>query len=183
MIDNKYVSRLSKQLDKRLQIAVHFLAILSAVTVPTSSGMAYWKKLRVPDVRYFKFSKELQKKTHTVILTEFDVKFHGGHTMQAIQCRLHNAPLPVPTITDHTGSVPSFRWCLGCWISRHFSGWPCACLGWLQVNFRVRKGRRLNQTLALNPFLSMILHFHLSIWVICPWKKLEASVGPFYSAP
>ena len=41
MIDNKYVSRLSKQLDKRLQIAVHFLAILSAVTVLTSSGMAY----------------------------------------------------------------------------------------------------------------------------------------------
>lgn len=37
MIDNKYVSRLSKQLDKRLQIAVHFLAILSAVTVLTSS--------------------------------------------------------------------------------------------------------------------------------------------------
>lgn len=104
-------------------------------------------------------------------------------SMVVIQCRLHNALLPVPTITDHTDSVPSFGWCLGCWISRHFSGWPCPCLGWLQVNFRVRKGRRLNQTLASNPFLSRILHFHLSIWVICPWKKLEASVGPFFLAP
>ena len=26
------------------------------------------------------------KKTHTVILAEFDVKFHGGYTMQVTQC-------------------------------------------------------------------------------------------------
>lgn len=161
MIDNKYVSRLSKQLDKRLQIAVHFLAILSAVTVLTSSGMAYWKKLRVPDVHYVKFPKNFKK-------TNCDSNSVMWSSLVVTQSRLHNAPPPVPTVTGHADSVPRFGWCLGCWISQCFPGWPCPCLGWLQVNFRVRKGWRLNQTLALNPFLSMIFHFHLSIWVICP---------------
>lgn len=41
MIDNKYVSRLSKHLDKRAQIAVRFLAILSAVSALIPSGIAH----------------------------------------------------------------------------------------------------------------------------------------------
>ena len=61
MIDNKYVSRLSKHLDKRVQIAVRFLAILSAVSALTPSGMAHGERLHIPDVCYFKFSKELQE--------------------------------------------------------------------------------------------------------------------------
>lgn len=148
MIDNKYVSRLSKHLDRRVKILVHFLAVLSVLTALMAlewltESSELWLAL------FYISLRSPQKHALLPTAPRLEVVRRSRDAVWAEQCTSWLA---------HTHDVPRLG---GTWaVSSSVSSLggllvTLHLLGWLYLNFPVRNVRlRWSQSLSLDPFLS-----------------------------
>ena len=117
-------------------------------------------------------------KKHTVILTEFDVKFHSGHTVQVTQCT-------TPCTYNHwpRRQCPSFWVVLGLLNQSMFSWVTLPLLAVAASEFQSEEGLKIKSNSSLKSFPFNDLSFspeylgHLSL------EKVRGLWGPFLLSP